>query len=194
MSPFISRDIYRHSCTVTGALYKGDRLGRLFDGIDDKITMTVPSLANSDITLAAWVNRTDTGRYDFILGLGNDADNDYKSLYFRYSNINVILYGTKGDSPTYTPATPTSGAWVFWLWTQNATTKARVLYENGVAVDSNTATSAYIGTGTTLHIGEKSNDAGQNFKGSIGEAWVYSKVLSAGEVYYMHKATEGRYV
>ena len=154
---FLSDDAYGRLCTVTGVLWTGQ--GYKFDGIGDKITVPVPSLANSDFTIGCLAKRTATGAFHFMCSLGAGGLANYDRIYLRYSDIDGLTYGIRGDSPVYTPKTPISGSLVFWMWSLNTTTLARNLYENGTLVASNTALSAYLDTATSFHIGEQSNDA-----------------------------------
>ena len=178
---FLSDDAYGRLCTVTDATWGIQ--GITFNGTSDYISVAFRSLANSDFSIGCWAKRTATGAFHFMIGLGSDAEGNYKNIYLRYSNTDVILWGTNADAPTYTPTTPISGSWVHWMFTQNATSLARVLYENGKQVASNTALAAYSGTGTTLLVGQKSpNGQGQYFAGNIRGVFGATKVLTPSEV------------
>lgn len=62
-SPFISKDLNAHSCTVTGATWGIQ--GRTFDGSDDSITVpaaaSIANIFDSGGTLEAWINPSSDG-------------------------------------------------------------------------------------------------------------------------------------
>ena len=201
-SVFKSADPFRHTCTVIGAVHGND--GRLFDGLDDKIT--VPDVASiTDIfdgggTAVAWCNLASDGELSlgylmtkgvWVLNVEAQAAGKVKV------NFDIVTDDVAGEWIT-TATEVTLNVWTQIIVTYNSTnlTTDPIIYVNGSAVsvtESQTPTGTRISdAGTDVTVG---NDPTQvvTTDGTIGEALLYNRALSAGEVAHIYRLTKGRY-
>ncbi len=148
-----------------------------FDGSDDYVE--VPNTTNihpgDTFTLAAWVKRSSTGTFDAIFGT---ATNDFQ-LAFVNDNIKLSKQSSSDvfvSTSTYTDTT----SWHQIVAVKNGSQFAKVYYD-GVEI-AGTFTNQTISAGSSsVYIGgdSVSNDV---FAGSIDEARIYNRALSAQEV------------
>ncbi|MCP3906819.1 MAG: DUF11 domain-containing protein, partial [Oceanicoccus sp.] len=115
------------------------------DGNNDYVqTSGAINLANQSFSIAMWAKRASTGTDDYIVTHGSASPNN--GLHFGFRNNNVFtcaFYANDLD----TPATYTDNNWHHWACTYNAATKQRVIYQDGIAVASDTASTNYQGNG-----------------------------------------------
>jgi len=154
------------------------------NGTSQKINaITDPSLANANFSISSWVKRSSaTGTFDPVIGQGTNSANN--GLHFTYRPSNVFTCAFWGNDLD-TTVTYTDTGWHFFECTYNAATNTRVLYVDGVAQNSDTATADYQGTGN-MEIGYSTAlNSGSNeawFPGTIDEARISTSVRSAAWV------------
>ena len=139
------------------------------------------------MTLSAWIKPetpTDTVHGATIIGkqVNYNPNALGYALYWRHSN-NYIYFnigdGSNGDRLEYN-ASALVDTWIHVAGTYNSSTKAMVLYVNGVSVDTGTATG--VGDLTNSNIfrlggnGSGANTGNAFFKGYIADARIYTAV------------------
>ncbi len=221
ISPFISKDIYRALCIVTGATWTPG--GMTFDGIDDQIqtgdTTTFKWLHGALNTSAfqwsiqLWVKLNDVttnGIAYFLLGTGQgSSSNTGLDLYFQNdvgaSTRIITCMISRGESSQTVlnfisgPSTyPNSTGWqcLEITYDQSLANTNFTLYLNGVltATGNKTANAPSTANSTgALTIG-RSSGAASPMPGTIGEVVIHSRCLTPSEVLSGYQTTKGRYV
>ena len=188
VSPFISKDLYHYTATVTGAIW--GKYGRTFDGDDNIATTAAATLVGATaLTLEAWVKWA--------------ASPQTSQAVFESTSANC--WGLGGGW--------TANKWAFWIhattWQSsgNSTSNIDTAWHhmvgtyNGAAlvviIDTVVqASGAVTGNATrdgNIKLGETAAGAG-DFKGIIGEARVYNRVLTAPEIMRNYQNTKRRYI
>ena len=209
-SPFLAWDIANgstHSCTVSGATWSST--GRFFDQDNDKITIPAhAAMANifaGGGTISAWINPGSDGE----LNVGRILEKRAGGVGWRFIVEQEDVGGkvklhfvqdratTDGDwLTTATAVTIDTFSLVTVTYDSDLTTNNPTIYVNnstvgltetgppdGATVDD-TAVDLLIGTEATL---------AAVFDGTIGDCWLYTKVLTAQEIQNIHLATKWRY-
>jgi len=185
---FMSKDAYGHLCPVTGALWTPQ--GRYFDGTDDEIRCGkhIALQATTDTTILVWANPTD-GAYDCIVHKTNKAGTDRYTLWA----IGRTFKECQNDGGYYVgDSTAPTGVWTLFGLTFGSTGFRMSL--NGVAhgVDATNTSVMTTGTYQELMIGEDMTGS-YDFKGLMGEVWIFSRILSLVEIQGIYLATKWRY-
>jgi len=201
-SALSSCDDFRHTCSVTGALWTPQ--GRTFDGTDDKIvgaanigfsgtgarTLIVWARPNSaslvsdkigNIVSLGWVNVTTQPAVGGAFGI---ATFGYTTKAGQWA-----MFGLSADVES--SGLLTADTWYCLGATYSGTTVQ--LYQDGVADNSETQTLDTVNA--PIRIVEKLYTSADRiwFKGKVGEVLFYSRALTAGEILYIYQATKGRY-
>jgi len=178
------------------------KIGRslTFDGSDDYVNMGTPAALNlntSAVTVSAWVkfaNKTIASN-EAIVSTGENGAfaNQY---YIRRQGDNSIRFtiiasgGSAFNTVTPSPALQ-ADTWVHIVGVYNGT-DART-YVNGVLTGSPSAvTGTILSNGMRFLLGASDNNGtiGNRLKGSIDEARVYNRALTATEVTELYKKTK----
>ncbi|MFI1990724.1 family 43 glycosylhydrolase [Actinoplanes sp. NPDC020271] len=178
---------------VTGATWTGTQ-GLAFDGTSTYVTAPDNVLADLDAVTVAFDVRIDSAQATpyFLYGFGNtDTSTGYGNGYLfatgdSFRNA-ISLSNWSGEQNTR-PATGYNlarNAWKHVAYTQTGTTGT--LYEDGVAVATNTAVSILpgaIGGGTTSanYFGRSLYTGDKYLKGGMRDVRVYDRALAADEV------------
>jgi len=204
---FQSIDSFGHICTVTGALYKGSKLGRWFDGggaADDLINCgslaSIDNIFDGGGTIAAWVNPASEGeaggrvlsKSKWYIHLGNEAAGKTK-IYFT---INWTAGATfKQWSTTDTELTLNVPTRILITYNSDAAANNAIIYVNGSVV---------VAPGSADPAGARSDDSafglivgnavgGTNTTdGYIMEVTGWNRILTATEAAYDY--AQGRYL
>jgi hypothetical protein len=139
------------------------------------------------LTMSAWAKRTATGAFSAIVGQGTNAISS--GLQFGFDSTDQFYFGWWGDA-TYASSTYTDSLWHHWVSTYDSSSHARVIYRDGVAVASGTASSTYTDSGD-LRIGDSAAlDAAtlpSPFPGTLDELRIYNRVCSPGETKLLYQ-------
>ena len=201
-SPIKSVDAYKHTCTVTDALWRPN--GRLFAGAGH---ITVPDHTAFDIVTALtalqWVNCTNVGSVADETAISKyrtiGGKREWGMVKILSSGKVAIIFGDPSDG-TFEGTRQTNNVvlsnttWALVGFTYAAGTV--VIYVDGAVVVSATVEGAipitlYNGTSDVV-IG--ANGASQSkWTGILGEGWVYSRALTAQEVQHNYLTTRWRY-
>jgi len=186
-SPIISKDLNALSCAVTGAVWTST--GRTFDGSDDTINCGVSdvlNLAAGAHTILLWAKTTTT---------------DEKYLYLRWtypSGYGMAISATQKlqiwagtDPPGWLAGNSTfnDGLWHLVGYSKNGT--AVTVWLDGQADGTPTGGVGLTNPGATAYIA--SRDGGNCWSGSIGEGWIYNRIVSAVEANHIYSSTKWRY-
>lgn len=192
-STFKSVDPYRHTCSVTGALWGPN--GREFDG-DDYIEIPASStqlnFTSEDFSIIARIKvgalttanaiffrgQREVDGYEFF----NDADG---SLWFTTNQLGAFQY-----------AYAAVGSIVIDTWYTVGVSRdgeVATVYKNGVDVTAGRTTLIDPATSTQpARIGVRSQDLLYAFDGKIQTILIYNRALSAGEHLHTHNILKGR--
>jgi hypothetical protein len=162
----------------------------VFDGVDDFIDFTSDSnlLPTAGLTISVWVKTTVADKY-----LVNKTSNVFTNGYVMIGNSSSVMqFGVNGISVT-TPSVITTGAWlnVVGTWTPST---SLLMYQNGALVNTNTTSipASITNPSVVLEIGRNFNGA-DNWNGSLSQALIYNRALSATEISQNFNALRGRY-
>ncbi len=201
-----SQDAYGHTCAVTGATW--DIAGRLFDGVDDVIT--VPDAASiTDIfdgggTVISWINATSDGegneghvwrKADTYIQTREEAAGKVKIRLVMTFSVATGIWDTTATQVTN--GTPTM---VAVTYNADAASNNPIIYINTTALTVGsglTETGAPSGTritdsGSDLILGNVVGTT-RTFDGIKGEDIFYSRILTPAEIAHIFNQTKWRY-
>ena len=203
---FRSVDFFSHIATNAGSIFQSG--GRLFDGVDDKIT--VPDVASiTDIfdgdggTAISWVNVSSDGE-------GNEGHLWRKAATYVLTReeaagkvkINfALLFSILTGGWTTTTTQVTIGTPTMVSVTYNADDIANnpIIYINttaltvgsGITEDFSPNGTRVTDSGTDLTLGNHPGTS-RTFDGIKNEDWFYNRILTATEIAYIYSQTRGR--
>jgi hypothetical protein len=172
---------------VPGALTSDSNTAMSFNGSSGYIS--VPDKSNldmtGDFTLEAWAKPTvvNDGIDHAIIAKGGTCGNScfqYRLYQSRYNTWRGILYNGSTSNVIDSPGAPTAGVWTYLALTRSGSTVT--LYVNGTAVKTMTLSPALNTSTGILALGRQGSGSADYFNGSIDEAAVYNKALSATQV------------
>lgn len=160
--------------------------GIKFDGTDDFVDLGANSSMNptsNTATFSAWVYYTTniTTAMTILSKDTNAADSDF---FFRIQNPSTGVFrcnfeGAGGSDTSAGVVTP--GVWQHIACVWDGTN--RIIYKNGVAVDTVAGTPTFSSSGGNVSLGRR-NEAGGGlyFNGKIDEVRMYNRALTASEI------------
>ncbi|MEM7314167.1 MAG: LamG-like jellyroll fold domain-containing protein, partial [Planctomycetota bacterium] len=157
----------------------GDRGNVLsLDGSDDFVQITGLFDEPEDVTLAAWINRSDSGSLDEVISLGDNI-----GIRATSSSLSLFYYTSSGSN-FVTLAEPLSDGWHHVAATFDDVNDTVTLYLNGEAVATQFESEALVyNRGTNTFIGRHGNGVTVfDFGGKIDDARIYTRSLSADEI------------
>ena len=192
-SPIISKDINRHSCTVTGTTWGSQ--GRTLDG-DDYIELTSSAMdfTTSPFTICAWVKTTNLTAHNSILCRGlTNTDGYYFDIYsggllrLRTSQAGV---NQESNSDSGTILTNVN----YFVSAVRSGSSVRI-YRNGIDITNAVGTHINpVTSARTVKLGVYDDKAYAPLKGTMGEVLVYSRALSDSEIRQRYQVTKWRYM
>jgi len=188
---FLSRDKYDHLCTATNVTWGST--GGTFNGSTSKIT--VPDTASLDITSAvtvlAWSYHNANANEAIAAKWTSDQAYGMLEGASPYNLVSFVTIGNVRKEALSTSGLPAT-TWTFCGLTYNGS--AVQGYVNGVASGTPTAATGAIDITTDdFTIGWGISDT-YGWAGKIGEAYIYSRALSVGEIASIFNQTRGRYL
>ncbi len=193
-----------HGTLTNGPLATVGKMGQAldFDGVNDHVL--VPSNASfrpaNQLTMAAWVKPSSFSAASLIFSSGDSAISRGYNLFVRTTKQPCVYLGTSGDtSGTASSPAMVAGKWSHIAATYNGTTL--VVYLDGVSYPLIAAGGCNVNTGTgditygssaVLSIGAKNTGISPFFPGSIDDARVYNRALSAGEISRLYQMGQPR--
>lgn len=177
---------------INGPAYSSEATGCIvFDGNDDYVLGTSPSLSGSPFTLAIWVKPIVTPVDKTFLSIGSNANN-YNTIYLQFVSDTTVKYNTPSDFLSGTIPSVT-GNWNYIVVTMTIS-KTLSIYCNGSFINSSVMGGLYSGnTNVTVgayNVGTKV----AHFNGCIANVQIYNRVLSATEVLQNYYAGLQRFI
>ncbi|MCC6323727.1 LamG domain-containing protein, partial [Candidatus Nomurabacteria bacterium] len=162
-----------------------------FDGTDDYVTVPDKDYfdGTNKMTWSFWYYQdTASAPYGQIMGKGAAAMGGGSSWYI-YRNAGTIRYGlvTSGTFSGYVEIPLTVGQWAHIAIVYDGTNTTA--YKNGAVVGSAGATGIIQATTNIINFGNNIWGTAGN-TGSINDARIYNKALTAGEIYRVYQDTK----
>jgi len=200
-SPIISKDINRHSCTVTGAIWTPQ--GRAFDGIDDRIVLNANVTKGlAAVTVLAWVKPNDLSvSQSFVEDYTANGDSSIglKLLDVAGTGTWRAYIGIDGNAAARASFSGTTSTLAYGTvyciagtWEPNLVS----IFVNGVADGTFAYTSATLEpvvTENTVIGSYQDADNKEPVSGIIGEVLVYNRALTLAEIQHIYNSTKWRY-
>ena len=163
------------------------------NGINQYISTGQQILPNtpSAFTMSAWVNIKSFGA-GIIMAENTSAPYFTGGILTHTAGGNKFYFSVDGfGSSAYSNSTPTNGTWyhVVGVYDSTSATQKEVLYVNGVLQTVTANATAFGLSGNTVTIGARYSDI--LFNGSIEDARIYNRALSAQEVQELYAAGAG---
>jgi len=186
----MSKDAYGHLCTVTGALWRPD--GRYFDGVDDSISVAaspVLRFGTSVFSVTGWFNCPDSTNVNSIIG-NRDADNGY----YVYLNGGAVCLYNRNTVHSVASSAVYDGEWHYFGATFNGASSI-MMVDGSEDTNINTILDGedLDDAGLNTYLGVRGSTAASYMTGSIGEVFIYSRVLTPLEIQHNYLATKWRY-
>jgi len=142
------------------------------------------NLDTGDLSASMWINKDSTSsgiQYVF----NNNDGSSVAGFAFAFNSNNVYIERRTRTYRGYTGWKNigfSSDVWHHLCITYNDTSRAFVVYLNGVNVHSSTATSSTNGPSQNITIGENSGLSGFNFDGKLSNASIWNTALTPAQV------------
>ena len=165
----------------------------VFDGTDDYASIS-GSIIVSAVTFSVWLKRNGT-QVDFTGIFNSRGTNHVSGMIFAY-NYGTLGYNWNDSNQAYyfnSELTPPDGAWCMCVVTVTSTEAKFYL---GQSSGITTATNTTIHASTTLDALKLAvDDVGlsRNFNGSIAQASLYNRALTAAEISQNFNALKSRF-
>jgi hypothetical protein len=176
---------------VNGPTYSSANGGALsFDGADDYASIS-GSITVSEVTFSVWLKRNGT-QVDFT-GILNSRGTNASGMIFSYSYGTLGYIWNEGEYFFDSELTPPDDAWCMCVLTVTSTeAKFYLGQSSGITTATNTTEH---GSTTLDALKLAVDDVGlsRNFNGSIAQASIYNRALSAAEVQRNFLAMRGRF-
>ena len=193
---FRSKDAQGHPCSVSGALYQGNRDGRYFDGSDDVLNASADAPLNllNNFTISIWVKRNRDSTNEVFIGKTNGAGTENVGYKIDFSAGDTVDFTKPGVVALATVATITDKNWHHIASVQDSTV-GMAIYLEGTVNNTNTNKSNANSDVNYLAVGchNKNGTPATFFQGNIAEVAVYNRVLSAPEIARIYNMTNWRY-
>jgi len=184
--------------TIDGATWSSGRLGGAlyFDGDNDIVDLGSDTSLQvggdgESFSIEAWVRRASSDTWDVIISHGGSGTREYRNLHFGYHEDGAFVFNFFYED-LYTLSTYTDvGEWHHWVGTYDGSTNAKKLYRDGVLVAQVSADNDYLGTAGQMVVGAQIWDGYTDdyFHGDIDEVALYSRALTADEVFLRYVTT-----
>lgn len=192
-SSFKSLDVYKHSCSVFGALWTPQ--GRSLDGVDDYVDCgnnAILNFTNGEFSIEAWIQVTSFAASRMIF---NRGEIDAAGYFFICNSTGDVQLSTNQSGARQNTSSNagdiTLNTWYHVVATRNGAVVR--LYRNGVDVTKTSA--AHVDPASSTRVAEIGIHKAANwpFAGLIGEVRVYNRSLTPLEIQHNYLATKWRY-
>ena len=183
-----SKDSNAHACTVTGTTWSPQ--GRILDGIDDSVISAASTAfevtSSTGFALEGWFNKTAANLQMLGIGISNDTLQTQRMELWIQNNdasSNVVrLFSSGGGGGTTTAIS--AGVWHHLVVSQaaGASGAGALVYLDGALYASIAVLGYPTWTSGTIKACIGNNGNSLPFKGIFGEARIYNRGLSAGEI------------
>lgn len=191
---FMSRDAYGHLCTVTGATW--GLQGRAFDDLDDIIS--IGNLSADVYTAIFWfkpaAELNSSSLLDGFVSFNTDDSIEFGSLTGSLEGEVITIGHQQAGTDRYTtiPNITVSAAWHHLALVWNGSYYDMHLDSVAQSVITNIAGHVQLMTASDFRLG-KGEQASNYYNGTIGEVWIYNRVLNPIEIQRIYMATKERY-
>ncbi len=186
----LSRNGNNGTLTNGPAFNSGNNGAIVFDGTDDRVTVTNSIPALNDLTIEIFLYPT------VVDSTQNIFFDQYLSLRFEISGSNKFnSHLGNGVSAWYytslqSVTTVTINTWYHVVLTRRGTTAT--FYLNGIAENSLSVSSNATGTGN-ITLGQHTPDTNYAWAGKMGNVKVYSTALTPSEILQNYNSTKSRF-
>lgn len=177
---------------TNGPVYSSSNLGSFtFDGVNDFASASDNTALNTQTpTVEVWVKTNATNQNGFWFEKGN-----VNTQYALFQEGGFIKWrmniGGITELATTTASFMNTSNWFQVVGTY--TSGSRILYINGVQVNSDTQTGTISTNSSGMFIGAHGTGTGYWYNGNLSIVRVYNRALSAAEVLQNFNAARGRY-
>lgn len=188
-----SVDAYKHTGTITGALWQPD--GRAFDGNDDLIS--IPDAASlkfgtGDFTVNVWVKTTQdaTGKLSVLIAKEDETATRQGWWLFTtaLSEPRFEIFSGGVNADVRTTATINDGVW--HLITGVKTSSQIELFIDAVSKNTTAHSLGSTDKAIALTIGRKTGGGSSRaFEGLISVGWLYGRAFSGAEITHLRNTT-----
>jgi hypothetical protein len=191
-SPFLSKDLNAHTCTVTGATW--GLQGRTFNGTSDYIDCGSNGVLfpSGDLTIEAWIQKNDALTEAGIVNC-YASNKGYDLTIFGDNNFLFRYWASDGHAQLYA-AFPAASPFAINTWFHLVVGRSGdtlVGWVNCNALTPVAVTGTLVVPAVSLRIG--SQQGAQYLKGLEGEVRIYNRALSLAEVQHNRNVTRWRY-
>ena len=171
--------------TFSGAVFQSNNGGGItFDGTDDKLPVTFPTLPSNGGSIAVWIKKLDSTNNTFIF---NKVGSSTNRFYIRIDGQNMsAVRGNPLSSASFGSSELGDYNYLTMTWDSSEL----YAYKNAVMNSSN----AYTNPNTNItsgHFGTAGFGNYGNF--TLASTKIYNKTLSATEILQNYNATKGRF-
>jgi len=182
---------------TNGPTFSGDNGGILvFDGTDDYVNVNDPDgyftrSGSDDLTLSCWIKPITKSGYQTLIGNPQNtlsAANFNYLLYRHATDGSVQLHGLNQNKSSFIPV---ANEWTYIAATVKSNTYR--LYADSILVQQVSGFTYRVGFSTgRLSLCAYVNGY-DHYRGSLSNASIYHRALSAKEILQNYEATKGRY-
>ena len=186
--------------TITGATYSSNEGGYFdFDGAGDYVDISSFTFNSSSVySVSFWFKPSSNTTQQYLFDLrASDSDNKASLIAYNQSGTSgKIHYTVYGSSSTTWPSAPTIlslSTWYHITVIHNSSTNNLKIYLNSTLdLDSSFGTDLTVSS-TPLRIGARRSTQSNPTNGSISQATIYNRALTASEVQRNYNALKNRY-
>ncbi|MEK7654626.1 MAG: LamG domain-containing protein [Patescibacteria group bacterium] len=193
--------MYNDGGSTQADLHGVGRVGKgvTLDGSDDYVDNTYSSVfdfGTGNFSFSAWIKRTGAGvGGEHVLGRYGAASQPRWGLKTSGADVQVFIVDSDGVGLDYSSGfTPVTDQWYHLTGVVDRTNNISRIFVNGTQVatkDISSFTGTFSSASGAVQIGAVS---GNYFKGSIDEARVYNRALSAVEIKNLYASTQKSFV
>jgi hypothetical protein len=171
--------------TFSGAVFQSNNGGGItFDGTDDKLPVTFPTLPSDRGSIAVWIKKLDSTSNTFIF---NKVGSGTNRFYIRIDGQNIsAVRGSPLSSASFGSSELGDYNYLTMTWDSSEL----YAYKNAVMNSSN----AYTNPNTNITSGNFGTAGFGNYGNfTLASTKIYNKTLSATEILQNYNATKGRF-
>jgi hypothetical protein len=183
---------------TNGPTFSSDGGGSIvFDGVNDKVTLTSYAYGNA-VTLLAFIYPLSVNQLMTIFANGGGGTNSAFRFFLNSFNSNTrnILLEVANGTTTFSASDPARIVYNTWQqvgYVIDKDTLAAQIYYNGSLTVNSTLSIANYNTTAAASIGVITTTDGFPFKGNMGNVLMYNRALTPTEVEQNFNATRARF-
>jgi len=162
----------------------------VFDGVNDYVAGTGPSLSGSAFTIAVWIKPTTVPSSETYFSIGAEEGTNL-TIHLRLVNDTTIRFGLYADDFTTTINTVT-GNWNYIVCSLDSL-RLQSIYQNSILRGTRTSTGMFIGNNLYIVGAWRIPGIVQYSDANIASVQVYNRALSQQEITQNYNATKSRF-